>query len=554
MKRALLFLTLFSFLSVSEAQNKKYWIRFKDKNNSPYSVGSPLAYLSQKAIDRRSKQNIPIRINDLPVNPSYIDSVRSKGVPVLNRSKWFNAVTVEADSTQLNQILSLPFVLNASHVKRLSTEKAVLPGKDLFVSHTSVPRADLNQSGNKRIMGYDYGMSYNQIGMLKGDLLHSQGFDGRGMTIAVLDAGFYNVNTFPSFDSLRANGQILGTWDFVANEPGVYEDNSHGTSVLSLMGGNIPGQLIGTAPKASYWLLRSEDVGEYLIEECNWASAAEFADSVGADIINSSLGYTTFDDPAMNHTYADLDGNTTIVTRAADIAASKGILVVNSAGNYGGWPWRYIGAPADGDSVLAVGAVQWDRSLAGFSSRGPSADGRVKPNVMAQGAVCVIQDDNGSLTYGNGTSYSGPILAGMAACLWQAHPTSSNMHILEAIEKSGDRYTSPSDSMGYGIPDFEKAHQIVSINQQANKVAKLISIYPNPVSGRRITINLISDTAQKLDLRIFDALGKLAYTQSERIGTGYNVIPFELHSLSKGVYHVKLNTEKDDFFSKLVIY
>ncbi|MFH1321484.1 MAG: S8 family serine peptidase [Bacteroidota bacterium] len=454
---------IFNFQSSAQTYPSKYWIQFTDKNNSPFSISDPAAFLSQRAIDRRTVQNIPIELNDLPVNPAYIDSVRSTGVSILNRSKWFNAVTI--DTTGTNDTLVLDKIQSFSFVTQMDT---VGKWKGPLLSDVGVDKWEIENSTIAPVFSSlsedtDYGQSLNQIAMIGGDILHAHGYRGEGIIIAVLDAGFRNADIIPAFDSLRANDQIIGTWDFVNREVNVFGYHSHGTWVLSTMAANLPGQIVGTAPKARYWLLRTEDGdSEYVIEEDNWVAGAEFADSAGADVFNTSLGYTTFNDSTQDHTYADMDGNTTRITIGADIAASKGILVVNAAGNEGSSSWHYIVAAADGDSVLAVGAVDADGNYAGFSSAGPSFDGRIKPNVAAQGSNTVCAGIYGGITMLSGTSVASPIISGMAACLWQANPGATNMQVFDAIQQSASQYQNPDYLLGYGIPFFTAANLIIS--------------------------------------------------------------------------------------------
>lgn len=457
----LLSVLLVSIISVAQVAPNKYWVRFTDKNNSPFSTENPAAFLSQKAIDRRLVQGIPILENDLPVNPSYITAIANTGATILNRSKWFNSVTVlTSDPSVIAAINALPYVLSVDNAGNgQQDKKSVKP----FFENESI--SDISKEnmvkGITSGQGYDYGQAFNQINMLNGIALHDLGFDGSGMTIAILDAGFLNANTIAAFDSLWINNQILGYKDFVSPlSPNIFGSHSHGTSVLSTMGANLPTQMVGTAPKADYWLLRSEDgPTEYLIEELNWASAAEFADSVGADVINSSLGYTTFDDPTQNHTYADMDGNTTPITIAADLAVSKGMIVVNSAGNDGGNSWHYVGAPADGNDVFTIGAVTSSGNYASFSSTGPTYDGRIKPNVVAQGqSSTIISAYSGNVSSGSGTSFSSPITAGMVTCLWQAYPNKSNSEIMGAIQQSATQANAPDSLLGFGIPDYFLAY------------------------------------------------------------------------------------------------
>ncbi len=472
-KLLLLGLTLVGFDSVAQTGDR-HWVEFTDKNNNPYSLNNPADYLSTRAIARRTRQNIALDSSDLPVNPHYIDSLVSRGAVIRNRSKWLNGVTIEASPAELSQIQALPFVKRSSPAGRI-----VIPA-----SRRMMP-TEMKAGQRLAYTPAEYGDSYNQIAMHKGHTLHDAGFRGEGMLIAVFDAGFVNVDMLACFDSLRMNNKIKETWDFVDLDSSVYHADSHGTYVLGCIAGWLPGSLIGTAPKADFLLYRTENnVGgsEYIIEEDNWVAGAERADSAGADVFNTSLSYTTFDDPAMNHTYNDLDGNTTRITRGADKAASKGIMVVVSAGNYGSSSWQYIGAPADGDSVLAVGAVDAGGSKVGFSSEGPTPDGRIKPNVMAQGGSAISCGLTSGITPVSGTSFSGPIMAGLVACLWQAHPEATNMQILRAIELSGNRAATPDNLYGYGIPDMSAARLALSVPPVSGPDFTL-QAYPNPFTA-----------------------------------------------------------------------
>jgi subtilisin family serine protease len=380
------------------------------------------------------------------------------------------------------------------------------------------------------------------------------GFTGEGMVIAVLDAGFYNANILPAFDSIRLNGQILGCRDIVTGDTMVYEDFPHGMNVLSTMAGNLPGKIVGTAPKASYWLLRTEDAAsESIQEEINWLVGAEFADSVGADIINCSLGYTTFDNASTNHTYADMDGNTTIVTKAADWAASTGMFVVVSAGNLGSQTWQKISAPADADSVLTVGAVDPFGTIAGFSSRGPTSDGRIKPNIVAQGSSSITAANAGDITTNNGTSFSGPIAAGAVACLWQANPARTNMEIMNAIHRSSSQFGAPDTVKGYGIPNFCWADYILAgINENSSREEE-INVYPNPfVSG--IRIDFFSDKKQKIDIELYDISGRIIISHTDALAANMmNSLEINVdQDLSKGMYLVRIKAGEKVYNKKLV--
>lgn len=533
---------------LSAQVNTKYWVYLTDKAGSPYSVSNPSAYLSVKAMQRRATQGISIKTNDLPVNPSYIAGIQSTGVTVLFSSKWLNAVAIQTtDPNKLNQINSLAYVSSIKPVQRLTSGRKHTQKFEQPISGESLMRTSA--------AAYNYGPSYRQINMIGGDQLHNLGYKGQGMVIAVLDAGFTNVNVMAAFDSLRNNNRILGTRDFVTGDNDVYSDHSHGTYVLSTMAAILPGQLVGTAPHASYWLLRTEEAAtETLIEESNWVRGAEFADSVGADIINSSLGYTVFDDPSQSHVYGDLDGNTTIITRGADVAASKGILVVNSAGNEGSSSWHFISAPADGDSVFTIGAVDSMKVISSFSSRGPSADGRIKPNVCAMGQQAVLAGTGGGIFTGNGTSFSSPIIAGMSACLWQANRNKSNMDVLDAIQRSADRFQNPNNDCGYGIPNYSLANVLLTGIEHIDKNrATYLDVFPNPFNSE-LNFMLFSKDTQQISLDMFDLSGKLLISRTihpaaNSYTKGTLVLPV---SLASGMYFIRMQTSSDVQIKRIV--
>lgn len=485
----------------------KYWVVFTDKNDNGYSYMAPEAFLSPRSIARRAKQQIPTTLQDEPVTPAYIAALRQLDCRVLHTSRWFNAATIATNDTAIiHQINGFPFVRQTAPVVKLAL------GGDLELTYTSY----LPATGKR---WYDYGEGFNQIQQLNGDLLHNEGYRGKGMLIAVLDAGFPAVDVLSGFEKLRSENRILATRDFVAPGTSVYEDHPHGTLVLGTMAGYLPGIMIGTAPEASYLLLRTEDAStEMTIEEANWVAAAEFADSMGADILNTSLGYTTFDDSSMSYTTADMDGNTALITRAADVAAQKGMLVVNSAGNSGNDPWQYISAPADGDSVFTIGAVTAEGAYAGFSSTGPTADGRLKPNVVAQGQQAAsLSFADGEVIRASGTSFSSPILAGLAACLWQAHPDKSAWEIKTAIEMAGSQAEQPDNWLGYGLPNFMLAHTQLQTGAGADSSTALVAL-PNP----------FSQTFQLLISVDYEGIGTL-----QLIGTDGRLIDEQLVTLRK---------------------
>lgn len=550
MRRSIFVLLLIISATLAFAQApSKYIVWFTDKAASPFSTSNPSQYLSQRAIERRSAQAIAVVQNDLPVNPAYIGSVLSSGqVTLLNRSKWLNAISIHtSDSNALAVIQAYPFVSTVQPVKfRASQASQKLAQQQ---AEPNSHRAFLRDES-----GLDYGPSFRQVSQLGGDCMHNMGYTGKGKVIAVLDAGFENVNLLPTFDSIRNDGRILGTWDFVANEASVYEDHSHGTMVLSCIGANLPGQIIGTAPGASFWLLRTEDAGsEYVIEEFNWVAGAEFADSVGSDVINSSLGYTVFDDPSQNHSYSDLDGNTTIITRGADLAASKGIVVVNSAGNEGSSPWHYISAPADGDSVLTVGAVDEEGDHGGFSSYGPTADGRIKPDVAARGVQTIIMAPSGELIAGNGTSFSAPLMSGMVATLWQAHPARTAREIYNAIIQSGHKYTNPDNAVGYGIPDFCRAHVLLGGTDPNGSLEEgAMKVFPNPFNDS-FGFTFFSGSDQPVSIELYDAVGRKLMIETRELAEGSNShYSVDMPGFTKGIYLLVVRTAQKKYVRKVI--
>ncbi len=425
-----------------------YVVYFKDKLNSPYSVDKPQEFLSEKAILRRQKYNISITEQDIPVNKSYTDSLEKSGFKIRAVSKWLNCAVVETEANLQSDSVNLPdFTCVKEQIKK--EKKQYKPEKHKAIKITGEPDT---------FFYYDYGYGKSQTTIMNLHNLHNKGFNGKNLDIALLDAGFKNVDKIPGFDSLRTKKQILGIRDFVDRDTDVYEDASHGMQVLSTIAANLPGKLVGTAPEANFWLLRTEtEHSEYLVEEYFWIAGAEFADSAGADILHSSLGYNDFDDTTSNFAYSDMNGDIAPATIAADIAASKGILVTCSAGNEGKSSWKYITSPADADSTLTVGAVSARNVITDFSSRGPAPDGRIKPEIVAQGAFTWVLKPKRGINFAFGTSFSGPIIAGAVACLWQAHPRCTNMEIIDAVIKSADRYTNPDNEYGYGLPDFDKA-------------------------------------------------------------------------------------------------
>lgn len=540
MKRKFLLVILLTTLVLPVIAQNYFWVGFTDKKNSPYSISKPQEFLSERAIERRDRQQIEIDSLDLPVNKNYIKSITDLEVEIVHSSKWLNGITVKVaiDSFEY-KAKQLPFVKKVQLTKSSGTKSAFNKWE-----------TEMNSESEPIDTSY-YGLSVSQISTLNGQFLHNRGYRGFGMHIAIIDGGFLNVDIYPAFDSLRANGQILGTKDFVDPQSRFYSTHDHGMSVLSCMGGNIPGQLIGTAPEASYWLLRSEDTGsEYLIEEDNWVVAAEFADSVGCDVINSSLGYTTFDDPGMNHIYSDLDGKTTRVTRGANIAATRGMLVFVSAGNDGNKSWKYIGAPSDGENVIGVGAMNKDTVAAPFTSFGPAFGGLTKPNVSAIGWSTYLQLSSGTLGYASGTSFSSPVMAGMAACFWQSVRHVPAAEIKKTIERFSHLYTNPDVRLGYGVPDFEKAwRNYFTFSSTDFKENGKWLVYPNPVAEKLVLQKIDGSFSDKTEIGIFSVDGKQLL---KKVVQSENQIVLEgLNQLPAGLLILKISSEGETETFKL---
>ena len=427
----------------------RYRVYLTDKKESPYSLKRPGEFLSEKALQRRARLELKVDEYDLPVSPTYINGLKEQGMKVLHCSKWNNTAVVETqDTAAANALSALPYVSRVVKVWKSNnrTVSADRPERHSIVTN------------NLKATPKFYGAGQHQIEMLNGNLLHQQGFKGEGMTIAVIDGGFYNADTLEALSKCK----ILGTRNFVRPDRGVYDEQSHGMMVLSCIGANAPFSLVGTAPNASFYLLVSEDGdSESLVEEDNWCAAVEYADSLGCDIITSSLGYTEFDDTTTSHQYHEMDGRTAINSRSASLAASRGLLVLNSAGNSGNDQWKLIGFPADAHNILAVGAVNADGRNTLFSSLGNSADGRIKPEVMAMGGKTSLLDIDGSITRANGTSFSCPVLCGAVACLWQAFPDKRPEEIIKAVCQSGNNAQHPDNVYGYGIPDMWRAYNLL---------------------------------------------------------------------------------------------
>jgi len=520
------------------------WVYLTGKPDSVTALANPISILTQKALDRKAAHNVSVDFRDVPVDETYITSIKSQtGITVVSKSKWFNALHVLGTQADINALLT------------------VTVNGDLVVSSITYADASLNArpgaNQNKHdfeasLTDFTYGNATNQVRMIGVDDLHQHSGDytGTGMTVAVIDAGFPSVNTMNGFQRLRDANGILGGYDFVDRNTDVYAytGNSHGTWVLSDMAGFIQDQFVGTAPDANYYLFRTENAAtETPLEESLWVEAAERADSLGVDVINSSLGYTTFDNPNYSYTPAQMDGNTAYITKGANIAFEKGILVVNSAGNSGGGSWQIVGAPADAAGVFSIGAVQANGMYASFSSTGNSTQPTQKPDVVAQGQASYVIGTNDAIITLNGTSFSSPILAGGIVCLWQALPTKSNAEIMQLVRESASQYTTPDYFLGYGIPDLSLAlaEGLLSVDNFEAESATL-KVYPNPVT-EQLNIQL-SSPFKDASVRLYDVLGK--QVMDSKITTNHKSI--NTSALAKGVYLMKIEAQDLSVTRKII--
>jgi len=531
-------LCIFTLNFCGFSQENFYWIKFKDKNNSSFSTQQPEHYLSLESITRRQVQNIAVDESDLPLSSTYLDSITPYINELRHRLKWFNIAVVKinvpshVDSIQqfafVDRIAPIYFMPHKSQKQKFS-EEAVIPAVDQNIVYPNY-----------------YGAAYHQANMINIDLLHQLGYMGDGVHVAVMDNGFYNTDIIPGFDSMRT--RIKLTRNFVQNNDTIYARGSHGTTVLSCLAGHLPNRFLGTAPRADYSLFSTEqDDAEWIMEEFNWAAAAEMADSAGAKIFSTSLGYTTFQGDSGNHTYSDLDGNTTIITRASNKAAQKGIIVVTSAGNEGAKNWYHISAPADADLAMTVGAVDSTEKLAGFSSRGPNAAGRIKPDVCTQGVKSAVIATDGGVSYSGGTSFSCPIFAGATACLWQAFPQKSAQEIKEAVLLSCDRFWTPNNDYGYGVPNFYTAYLLLKTDYNGNilQADQSTIVYPNPFSSF-VNIGTYSGENKLHRIEILDIKGNTVLDKEIFLrDKTYEIISLtEVAQLPAGKYVLRMNRNK----------
>ncbi|AIN74462.1 S8 family serine peptidase [Flavobacterium psychrophilum] len=542
MKKTLLFLVF--TISVNAFSQEDAWVYFKDKPNASVFYSNPLSELMQRSLDRRTTQGIALDIKDAPIHQPYVDQITASiGIAVLAKSKWLNMVHVRGLQTDIAVLSGLSFVDHIQYANH-----SLNPGVRMAQSIKNEEKSNKLLDANETQIAYNYGNSANQVQMLNCHVLHQQNYTGSGKVVAILDAGFPGVNTADPFASLRTRGLILGGYNFVNNSTNFYTGNNHGTNVLSTMGGNTT-NLVGTAPDASYYLFITEDVAsETPLELTNWVEAAEEADRLGVDVINSSLGYFRFDNPAYSYTYAKMNGQTSVASRAVDIAFSKGMICVISAGNEGSTAEPHVGTPADAAFAITVGSVTSAEVKSEFSSIGPTSDGRMKPDFMAMGTAAVISNTAGTITTANGTSFSSPILAGAITSFWSAFPNKTNAQIVQLLKLSASRYATSivtqNNDYGYGIPNFQAALTAALSIPEVSTVA--LNLYPNPATNE-ITI---SSPASNIgySIKLYNNLGQLVLeknidNQSQRIS---------LQTLNSGVYFYNIACAEKTSFGKLI--
>ena len=537
MKKLLLLLAVFA-APFMYAQQEDALVFLLDKEDVATSIANPISIMTQDAIDRKALQNTPIDERDVPVNEAYITQLKNTpGISVHAKSKWMNAVYVRGTEGDIDDLVTSDFVSSVEFMdKSLNFGTGTGTTRDKFAI----------ENQQSRII-YNYGAAANQTTMLKVDYLHEQDFTGDGMVVAVLDSGFPNVMNNPAFSHIVSDGRLLGTYDFALRQENVDGTGSHGAQTFSDIGGFILDQFVGTAPEASFYLFRTEyGPTENPVEEAWWVEALERADSLGVDVVNTSLGYQDYDNSSYDHSYADLDGQTTIGARGANHAFDKGMILVTSAGNDGNG-FTYVGTPGDSAGMLTIGAVDEDGDYVSFSSIGPTIDGRIKPDVMAQGRDAAVVSSNGNVTTSNGTSFSSPIMAGAVASLWQARPEVPNAQIMQVVRESAHLFNNPTDQMGYGIPNFEdglNALLILGVEDQLLK--EQFALYPNPV---KTNINIsFPEGVLQADFIVYNIIGEQVL--NTKISNVNNWV--DLSELVSGMYFATIKSNSRTNSYKLI--
>ncbi|MEM6268702.1 MAG: S8 family serine peptidase [Bacteroidota bacterium] len=537
----------FVLLATGSKAQDKYWVFFQDKGleAAQFSAGAE-KLLSPRAIARRARHGFTFSPADYPVSATYLRQLQDAGVQIHATSKWMNAASIRTalDYRHLQQ--ACPAIVDMRPV-----------GRYICTSHpaaTSISQIT-DTLPDSSSTSFTYGVSANQLDKMELPCLHERGYTGEGVLVAVFDAGFYNVDTISAFDSTWLNNRVVSYYDFVDNDSTIFNESTHGLGVISTIIANRPGVYVGAAPHVSVVMARTENVfSETHQEEDDWLRAMEWADSIGVDIIQSSLGYNYFDTGEGDYTYQDMNGDTAIITRAADLAAARGILVVTSAGNEGNGSWRYITAPCDADSVLCVGSINPNDTRSSFSSVGPTADGRIKPDVVAMGGAARIINTSGNPGTGSGTSFAAPQIAGLVACLIQAHPNRSNMDVIAAVKQSADQFLNPDSLLGHGVPNACIADSILSEmdslaleSATMENIQQYVRIFPNPAEDILVLeVNTSQPRLQKID--VLNAAGArvigIPVTQKSIYEIGVQDLPAGMYILRMDFGDGRLHSEK----------
>lgn len=556
-KIVFLLIAFLAFCNLSNAGPAyAYRVTFKDKNGT-LTFADSLQYLSPKALLRRANQNIMLDSSDLPLVKSYIDSVVAKAnaVKVHNVSKWFNQVVVITyDSLKGLDCASLPMVGSVKLIARYQSGIYKTADNSSNTKYADEGEPSYKTTGTSAY----YGLAYQQIDMLEADCLHDLGFKGEGMDIAVFDVNFRRTDSCTIFDSIRLENRLKDVHDFVKDTDYVFSaaiNNGHGTNVLSCMAGNIPGSFVGTSPKANFYLYNTEDnYSEQPIEQDNWLSAAEYVDSAGIWMVNSSLGYNNFDAPFNNSSssfvYADLTGNKTLIAQALNKLASKGVLVVQAQGNEGAGAWHYMLSPADADSSFSVGSVDGS-GLWGGSGYGPNFNGLTKPDGCALGKGTEIAGSTGNcaLNASNGSSFASPIMCGAIACLWQALPTKTSWEIRQLVKMSSNQYSNPNYTTGFGVPNFCNAYNIALGTSDIKNIDYQFASYPNPTQGE-FTVKCFSNNIKEFYYSVYDLQGKCVYKDNLKYINSFK--SSALNNVAKGEYILLLTTAEKTFSTKII--
>ena len=532
--KKILFVLGICIVTFANAQTELVFVYFKDKPNKTAFYANPLSELSQKSLDRRTRLGISLNDQDAPIHEAYIQNIRNLGFTVTDYSKWMNGVAVNATPTQIAQLQSQTYVLSVeSFIKNNKNGKKEAKKINKF--------EDFNNTQGKT--DFNYGTGLAQINQINLRPLHIAGYTGAGMTIAVIDTGFPTVNTGSAYARIRNNGQIKGGYNFINKTTDIYNTslNNHGSYCLGTIAGYVQNSFVGSAPDADFYLYASEDGANEIPEELiYWTEAAEEADRKGVDLISTSLGYYEFDDPRYDLIYEDMDGTTSFIARTAQIASEKGIFVMFAAGNEAQNDWHYIITPADNAKVFTVGAVTSSGASSGFSSYGPNSAGVIKPDASARGTGTAMGFNNGA-TSGSGTSFATPLAAGGVACLLQALPTKPLEEVKDFLRKTASLYPNHTDPMGYGILNFSEALTDAQLATANGNVKSKITIHPNPVKST-FTIT----TSEKIvSVELYDVLGRKVQSLS-------NVATNNIEKMGKGVYFVKIKTEKNEYIEKII--